>query len=69
MQEADRFRAQEARRNRTPSRHALETCHRILEKGFSKSERAAVAGNQRVYCSISTPSYIWSTRMICVSRL
>jgi hypothetical protein len=24
---------------------------------------------QRVYCSISTPSYIWSTRRIWVSRL
>ena len=24
---------------------------------------------QRVYCSIGTPSYIWSTRMIWVSRL
>ena len=24
---------------------------------------------QCVYCSIGTPSYIWSTRRICVSRL
>ena len=24
---------------------------------------------QCVYCSIGTPSYIWSTRSICVSRL
>src|SRR5438132_584701 len=51
-------------------RHDEDRCDEETKTARHGPSRAADAeATQRVYCSIGTPSYISSTRRICVSRL